>query len=605
MSIRTKHILILVSFAVIPILFFSVFVFSNARNSLMAVRIAQLNNIADLKKDKIETFFHERESGIRAAQNFYIIRRNLPGFSRFVHDKGAFHQSKDFQDLNRQITEFQKSYGYINVMLVNPEGVVVYCSNSDYETKYLGRPFPESRTFEEGKKEIYFSDISKAQETGRFKMAAAAPVKGFDGKFTGEIIIDMDMEPIYNFLSDTTGLGNTGETLIARKEGNEVLFLSRLRHDPEAALKRRASFNGRIAFPAQEAALGENGSGITFDYTDDEVLAAWRYISPLRWGLVTKIKASEAFAPVIRLRNMVVGIALIILALGVFVAIRIAGGITDPILALQRGAEVIGSGNLDYRVGTGARDEVGQLSRLIDSMSVNLKRGREEILQRNNELEAFSYSVSHDLRAPLRSMAGFSQMLLEDYSDKLDADGRDALDRIVAATQRMGRLIDDLLNMSRISRVDMKREKVNLSGLAARIAHRLEDSVSERQVQFIIADGLFDYGDENLLNVAFENLLGNAWKFTAKQPQAVIEFGVAEHEGKQAYFVRDNGAGFDMAYSAKLFSPFQRLHPAGEFQGTGIGLAIVRRVVARHGGSTWIEGEVGKGATVYFTLQQS
>lgn len=605
MSIRTKHILILVAFTVIPILIFSVLVFSNARNSLMAVRIAQLNNIADLKKDKIETFFHERESDIGAAQNFYIIKRNLPGFSRFINDRAALHNSKGFQDLDRQITEFQKSYGFINVMLANPEGVIVYSSNKDYEPKYLGRPFPERKTFEEGKKDIYFSDISRAQETGRFMMSAAGPLKGFDGKFIGEIIIDMDMEPIYSFLSDTTGLGNTGETLIARKEGNEVLFLSRLRHDPEAALKRRASFNGRIAFPAQKAALGENGSGITFDYNNDQVLGAWRYISPLRWGLVTKIKASEAFEPVIRLRNLVVGIALMILALGVFAALRIAKGITGPILALQRGAEVIGSGNLDYRVGTEAKDEVGQLSRLIDSMSGNLKRGREEILQRNNELEAFSYSVSHDLRAPLRSIAGFSQVLLEDYSDKLDADGRDALDRIVAATQRMGRLIDDLLNMSRISRVDMKREKVDLSGLAARIAHRLEASGPERQVRFSIAGDLFAYGDESLLNVALENLLGNAWKFTAKQLQAVIEFGVAEHEGKQAYFVRDNGAGFDMAYSAKLFSPFQRLHPVGEFQGTGIGLAIVRRVVARHGGSTWIEGEVGKGATVYFTLQQS
>jgi len=603
MSIRTKHILILVSFAVIPILIFSVFVFPNARNSLMAVRIAQLNNIADLKKDKIETFFRERESDIGAAQNFYIIKRNLPGFSRFIHDRATLHNSNDFQDLDRQIKEFQKSYGYINVMLANSEGVIVYCSNSVYESKYLGRPFPEMKIYEEGKEDIYFSDISRAQETGRFKMTAAGPLKGFNGKFIGEIIIDMDMEPIYTFLSDTTGLGNTGETLIARKEGKEVLFLSRLRYDAEAALKRRASLNGRIAFPAQKAALGENGSGVTSDYNSEEVLASWRYIPALRWGLVTKIKASEAFAPAIKLRNMVVGIALIVLAAGVLAAIRIAKGITDPILALQRGAEIIGSGNLDYRVGTEAKDEVGQLSRRIDSMSGNLKKGREEILQRNNELEAFSYSVSHDLRSPLRSIAGFSQMLHEDYADKLDADGKDALDRIVAATQRMGRLIDDLLNMSRVSRADMKREKVDLSGVAAKLAHRLENSEPERQVKFIIADDLFDYGDENLLNVALENLLSNAWKFTAKQPQAVIEFGVAEHEGRPAYFVKDNGAGFDMAYSDKLFSPFQRLHSVDEFKGTGIGLAIVRRIVARHGGSTWIEGEVGKGATVYFTLR--
>jgi len=604
MSIRTKHILILVTFAVIPILIFSILVFSNARKSLMAVRIAQLNNIADLKKDKIETFFHESERDIMAAQNFYIIKRNLPGFSRSIHDRAAFHDSKDFQDLNRQITGFQKAYGHINVMLANPEGVVVYSSNNDYETKYLGRLFPENKTFEEGKKDIYFSDISKEQETGRFKMTAAGPLKGFNGEFIGEIIIDMDMEPIYKFIADTTGLGETGETLIARKEGNDVLFLSRLRHDPEAALKRKASLTGRIAFPAQKAVQGENGSGITFDYTDDEVLAAWRYIPALRWGLVTKIKASEAFAPAIKLRNLVIGTALMILVLGVFAAIRIAKGITGPILALQRGAEIIGSGNLDYRVGTEAKDEVGQLSRLIDSMSGNLKRKQEEIIQRNNELEAFSYSVSHDLRSPLRSIAGFSQVLLEDYAGKLDAEGRDSLERIVASTQRMSRLIDDLLNMSRVSRVDMKREKLSLSGIAAKIAHRLENAEPQRQVEFIVADGLFAYGDEHLLGLALENLLSNAWKFTAKQPQAVIEFGVTEHEGTPTYFVKDNGAGFDMEYSAKLFSPFQRLHTVNDYPGTGIGLAIVRRIIARHGGNVWIEGEVEKGATVYFTLQQ-
>jgi light-regulated signal transduction histidine kinase (bacteriophytochrome) len=352
-------------------------------------------------------------------------------------------------------------------------------------------------------------------------------------------------------------------------------------------------------------------------------LAAWRYIPLLRWGLVTKIEASEAFAPVDRLRNIILSIEVIILILGVLSAMAIARGVTRPVLALQRGAEIIGSGNLDYRVGTEAKDEVGHLSRLIDSMTNNLKMLQGEIIQRNREvstlneelkhhvlqleaanreLEAFSYSVSHDLRAPLRSVAGFSQALSEDYADKLDAEGRDSLERILAGTHRMGRLIDDLLNLSRVSRAEMKREKVSLSEIGGKIADMLRKTQPERQAEFIIAEGLVAHGDEHLLTVMLENLLGNAWKFTGKNPHAVIEFGIAQHEGKQAYFVKDNGAGFDMSYAGKVFSPFQRLHSMNEFPGTGIGLATVKRIIARHGGDVWIEGEVEKGATVYFTL---
>jgi light-regulated signal transduction histidine kinase (bacteriophytochrome) len=290
---------------------------------------------------------------------------------------------------------------------------------------------------------------------------------------------------------------------------------------------------------------------------------------------------------------------------------------------LQRGAEIIGSGNLDYKVGTKAKDEVGHLSRLIDLMTQNLKKYQGEIVQRNQEigtlneelkhhvlqleaanreLEAFSYSVSHDLRAPLRSVAGFSQVLFEDYADKLDAEGRDSLERILSATHRMGRLIDDLLNLSRVSRAEMRREEVKLSDVAVKIADMLRRTQPERQAEFIIAEGLVAQGDEHLLAVVLENLLGNAWKFTGKNPRTIIEFGVTQHEGKQAYFVKDNGAGFDMSYAGKMFSPFQRLHSVNEFPGTGIGLATVKRIISRHGGEVWIEGEIDKGTTVYFTL---
>lgn len=224
----------------------------------------------------------------------------------------------------------------------------------------------------------------------------------------------------------------------------------------------------------------------------------------------------------------------------------------------------------------------------------------------NKELEAFSYSVSHDLRAPLRTIDGFSRILLEDYERSLDAEGRDYLGRVRNASRHMGHLIDDLLNLSRVSRGPLSQEKVNLSFLVAGIARELHGTDPDREVEFTIEQGVTGWGDDGLLLVVLKNLLGNAWKFTRKESVARIEFGVRkgpyDYSSNPVYYVRDNGAGFDMTYAGKLFGAFQRLHGAQEFEGTGIGLATVQRIVHRHGGRVWAEGEVGVGAAFYFTL---
>lgn len=220
----------------------------------------------------------------------------------------------------------------------------------------------------------------------------------------------------------------------------------------------------------------------------------------------------------------------------------------------------------------------------------------------NKELEAFSYSVSHDLRAPLRRIDGFSQAILEDYSDKLDETGQDYIRRVRASTQQMGLLIDDLLRLSRVTRAEMYHESVNMSDLAEEVIASLRASQPERSVEVSIQPKVKAHGDRGLLRIILENLLSNAWKFTGKKPLGRIEFGVTEESGEKVYYVRDNGAGFDMAYADKLFTPFQRLHDALDFPGTGIGLAIVQRIVHRHGGRAWAEGKVDEGATFYFTL---
>lgn len=220
----------------------------------------------------------------------------------------------------------------------------------------------------------------------------------------------------------------------------------------------------------------------------------------------------------------------------------------------------------------------------------------------NRELESFSHSVAHDLRAPLRSIDGFSQALLEDYADRLDEEGRKYLRFIRESAQHMGQLIDALLTLSRVTRSELQREEVDLSALARAAVARLRRSQPDRSMDVVILDGLEDSGDPRLLTAVFDNLLGNAWKFTGRRDGARIEFGVSSTDGHRAYFVRDNGAGFDMAFASKLFGVFQRLHAATDFEGTGVGLATVQRIVGRHGGRVWAEGEVNGGATFHFTL---
>jgi signal transduction histidine kinase len=341
------------------------------------------------------------------------------------------------------------------------------------------------------------------------------------------------------------------------------------------------------------------------------------------------------------------GIVLIVLLGSLLIAFLLSAKlqalISQPLLAVTKVAhEVIDKQNYSHRVVKRGDDEVGVLVDAFNQMLTQIqereatlqatnmtlrsqitrhKAARDEIaalnlnLEKrvaertaaleasNKELESFSYSVSHDLRAPLRGIDGFATFLQIDYADKLDAQGKSYLQRVRAATRRMSNLIDDLLKLSRTTRSELRPRQVNLSELADTIAKDLQRTGPGRNATFTIAPDMMVEADPALLQVALENLMGNAWKFTGKRAEARIEVGrMAANGGSIAYFVRDNGAGFDMKYVDKLFGAFQRLHAITEFDGTGVGLANVQRIIARHGGKVWAEGVVDQGATFYFTL---
>jgi signal transduction histidine kinase len=362
-----------------------------------------------------------------------------------------------------------------------------------------------------------------------------------------------------------------------------------------------------------------------YSFTDNEVLLR----QPILFRgsqLGTVYIRSDLNERARRLRRYI-AIAAVILLLSLLAAMLVTRifrrAVAEPIVQLAEIARAV-SQERNYSIRakpTGARDEVAVLIDAFNDMltqiqvrDTELQQARAELEQRveertrqlvaaNRELEAFSYSVSHDLRGPLEIINGFSHILLVEQGTKLDPAARDYVQQISAATQRMAELIDDLLNLSRVSTTGMHRETVDLSAMAKSIGDQLCRRETSRNVEFVIHECSPVQGDSRLLRIVMENLLRNSWKYSSNRKLARIEFGCEQRVGQAAYFVRDNGAGFDSKLADRLFKPFQRLHSTSEFPGTGIGLATVQRIIARHGGEVWAEGAVDKGATFYFTLE--
>jgi len=306
--------------------------------------------------------------------------------------------------------------------------------------------------------------------------------------------------------------------------------------------------------------------------------------------------------------------------LSFYISFRTTTAITEPLGELIKSTETIGKGDLKHRVDIKGRSEIGQLAAAFNQMTERrqraekaLQKARDELEIRveertselqsaNKELEAFSYSVSHDLRTPLRAIDGFSQVLLEDHREKLDKEGRRVLDIIRDNTGRMGELISDLLTFSRLGRKEIRKTKINMENLARAIFEELRSTAPQEKLKMKINTLPSAFGDESLIREVLTNLISNAIKFSRNERSPVIEVGGKLENNENIYYVKDNGAGFDMKYSDKLFGVFQRLHSQQQFKGTGVGLAIVRRIIERHGGRVQAEGKVGKGATFYFTL---
>jgi len=409
------------------------------------------------------------------------------------------------------------------------------------------------------------------------------------------------------------------QVLLNEQQGSDVLLYAFVIRGGEAYV-----FTFEKGVP--EALLQLNGPGADTrirEYQDQDGMVIYDFATPIdEEGTVLRLGLKRSVIDA-KMRPLLLSIGLIgLLSTGIslYLAYVLSRRTTREVDTMVEAISSYGELNDEWPSIQASTAEVSELVKSFRGLTARRKKAEEDLsslnarleqlvnertsqLQATNrELDAFAYSVSHDLRAPLRGVEGFSVALLEDYDDRLDETGRDYLNRIRQGCIRMGRLIDDLLKLSRITRSELEPGSVNLGEMAAEVVDELRRHEPERRVTVRIGEGLVSVADPTLIRTVLENLLGNAWKFTARSPDATIEFGVLRGEGDPVFFVRDNGAGFNMEYENRLFGAFQRLHRADEFEGTGIGLASAQRVMLLHGGRIWAVGEEGKGAVFYFTF---
>lgn len=664
----------------------------------------QLTAIADLKVDGI---VHWRKERLGDTSLFYK-NDNLS-----IRVKNYFQNPGDYENAQRLRTwlqHVQEGYNYDHVFLLDARGrerMSAFETRRPISAQLILRAAEALRT-----KQVAFEDFYRNEYDGRVYLAALVPIldEQYNGNAVGTLVLRIDPEEyLYPFLMRWPTQNKTAETLLVRREGNEVLFLNELRFQKDAALNLRRSLDQK-ELPAAQAVLGRQGIFDGRDYRDVPVIADLRAVPDSPWSLVTRMDVSEVYGPI---REKLWMTVLLVIAL-----LTAAGGGVgmvwkrqsaqfyrekcettealrdrDELLSLTGRMARIGGWEFDSRTLKGTwTDEVARIHDLDPEnetdveLGVSFYRGasrtqietaikkaidlgkaydlelemitakgthkwvrtigqpvkegdrvvkiqgilqditeqkianeeirklNEELEQRvrqrtaqleaaNKELEGFSYSVSHDLRAPLRHITGFAELLIKRAPVSLDEKSRHYLDVISDSATQMGRLVDDLLSFSRMGRAEMLQARINLDKVVREAIDILKTETRERDIVWEIGQLPEVYGDQVMLKMVVVNLLSNAIKFTRHKSRARIEIGrLPDQPNEDIFYVKDNGAGFDMKYVDKLFGLFQRLHRTEEFEGTGLGLANIRRIIHRHGGRTWAEGAVNEGATVYFSL---
>ena len=659
MGIATKLVASFLLIALIPMAIVSYLNYYIAKQQMTERVVKKLLAASESKAAQIEGYFLEKKKDVTTLSRTPTIIDAMERFDK-VFENGNRNglrrlDSLEYEEVDRQVrpflTYYQEATGFSDLFLISPKGDAVFSVNrgedlgSNYKTGYyqhseLAKVFDHASTL----LETEVSDFEYYPATNEPAAFIASPIIK-DNAVMGVVALQISNKEVYQLVLEYTELGQTGETVIGSVIGQKVVFVTPVRHDPYAAFRRTVMIwpamntAQRTFGPLQEAAQAKNGQGIAVDYRGKEVLAAWRYLPSPRWGMVVKIDVDEAFAPINNLMNLSRITGLIAALLVIMIALLIAKSLSDPIIKLTQSTGLIATGDFAHRVHVTSTDEIGQLAVSFNTMAMRVEERTRlladandalqklneqlearvvdrtgELMKANKELEAFTYTVSHDLRTPVRALLGYSHLLMDEYVDRFSAEGCRYISIIQQQSAHIGNLIDDLLDFSRLGHREIKCYRIDMNGLVRTVVDQLRELEPQRAMTVTILDLPPLIGDPALLRQVFINLIGNAFKYTGKNgvvtpmkevgsaDGTVVTIGALSSQEECIYFVEDNGVGFDMRYVAKLFSVFQRLHTTSEFPGTGVGLAIVDRIVQRHGGRVWAESKLGEGATFYVAL---
>lgn len=626
LPITTKFILWFLFIALVPLAIATKISYDSSRDALVEEITNGLLAVADNKANQIDTYLREKERNAATLSQMSDVIDAMEKFSGALSKHGAY--SPEYIAVDNEFRPFfayyQKSFDYDNLYLANNDGDIVFIVKGKrkitslyemalYKDSQLAKTFV--KTIKSSQTEISDFEYNSEEESG--VLFIGTPVfKGSD--LLGVMILQMSNYGVNKLVQDYTSLGETGETILASKIKDHIVFISPTRFDAKAAFKRKVEQGSGTDSEIQKAVKGKRGSGTSIDYRGEDVLTVRRYFPSFRWGMVVKMDKSEVIASAHRLRATLIKISLALLAVVIVMAILIARSMSKPIKELTRVSGAISLGDFSARAQVSTSDEIGALAHSFNEMTdklvaakANVEAKKAELEEQhklleeaNRELDSFTHTVSHDLQAPLRGVASFAAFLEEDYKDKLDKEAQEYLKEIREGTTRMSNLIKDLLALSRIARIKNPFEEVDIGELVETVRKRIEYDIKKHKADLKIPKNLPTIVCDRIkLAEVFLNLINNAIKFSSKQEKPpIVEVSYYDEDQFHKFSVKDNGIGIDPKYHDQIFGIFKRLHTADEFEGSGAGLGIVKKVIDDHKGKVWIESEVGKGTTFFFTI---
>jgi len=598
-GIVLKLTLVFALFAAAVLITLGLISYYSGRAALQAVTVSELLSTAMEKQAALGTWVDERQEHVTVIagspsliDDLTILVTGKPGTPEVqtAHD----HLIKDLMQW------VSPRHLFLDFMVLEPDGGKVIASTNPLEE---GK-FKENRPYYiNGRQGSYVQTIYYSTSLQAPAMTASAPIRTASGRLIGVLAARLDLAELNDIISRRSGLRQTAESYLVN---SSHLFVTQPILVPDPVILQR----GIYSEPVNRCL--EQGSGViqADDYRGVPVIALYRWLPAQDVCLITEIDQAEALASSRAFGMSILVFSAFTLLAALLLGSWLAHSLTRPIRQLVHAAEEIGRGNLDYRLEFRSRDELGSLAEGFNRMGVSLttqagllRQRADQLETSNKELKAFSYTVSHDLRTPLRAIDGFSRILLDEHASQLAPQVQRYLRLIRQSTQQMDHLIDDLLAFSRLGRQAITMEQVSPLAIVSRAMEELHAEQDGRKIDLVVGELPECQADPALLKQVYLNLLSNALKFTRRRKVARIQVGAQHIDGQCVYFVRDNGVGFDMKYIDKLFGVFQRLHRSEEYEGTGVGLAIVQRIIQRHGGRVWAEAGVDKGAVFYFTLE--